>query len=40
MRRTRPPRLIVVDLYGNLISFGIMHHPFRELLKMGAITST
>lgn len=27
------PRLVVFDLYGTLIKFGIMHHPFRELLK-------
>ncbi len=25
--------LVIFDLYGTLIKFGIMHHPFRELLK-------
>lgn len=27
------PQLVVFDLYGTLIKFGVMHHPFRELLK-------
>jgi len=26
------PALIVFDLYGTLIQFGIMHHPFRKIL--------
>jgi HAD superfamily hydrolase (TIGR01549 family) len=25
--------LVVFDLYGTLIRFGVMHHPFRQLLK-------
>jgi len=27
------PQLIIFDLYGTLVKFGVMHHPFRELLK-------
>lgn len=27
------PRLIIFDLYGTLIQFGIMHHPFRKVMK-------
>lgn len=26
------PALIVFDLYGTLVQFGIMHHPFRKVL--------
>src|SRR5690606_38048562 len=26
------PALIVVDLYGTLVQFGMMHHPFRKVL--------
>ncbi len=26
-------RLVVFDLYGTLIKFGITHHPFRKILK-------
>lgn len=26
------PALIVFDLYGTLVQFGIMHHPFRKIL--------
>ncbi|HTF96297.1 MAG TPA: HAD family hydrolase [Cellvibrio sp.] len=25
--------LVIFDLYGTLVQFGVMHHPFRELLK-------
>lgn len=25
--------LVIFDLYGTLVKFGVMHHPFRELLK-------
>jgi HAD superfamily hydrolase (TIGR01549 family) len=31
-RMNTPPTLIVFDLYGTLIQFGIMHHPFRKIL--------
>lgn len=27
------PQLIIFDLYGTLVKFGVMHHPFRELLN-------
>lgn len=27
------PSLIIFDLFGTLIKYGIMHHPFRQLLK-------
>ncbi len=27
------PKMVVFDLYGTLIKFGVMHHPFRQLLK-------
>lgn len=29
----RRPELVVFDLYGTLIKFGVMHHPFRQLMK-------
>ena len=31
-RMNTPPALIVFDLYGTLVQFGIMHHPFRKIL--------
>ena len=33
MDNLKPPELVIFDLYGTLIKFGVMHHPFRELLK-------
>lgn len=27
-----PPALVVFDLYGTLVRFGVMHHPFRKIL--------
>ncbi|MDO8345864.1 MAG: HAD family hydrolase [Cellvibrio sp.] len=27
------PTMVIFDLYGTLIKFGVMHHPFRALLK-------
>jgi FMN phosphatase YigB (HAD superfamily) len=33
MKNNFDPKLVVFDLYGTLVKFGIMHHPFRELLK-------
>lgn len=27
------PKLVIFDLYGTLVKYGVMHHPFRELLK-------
>jgi len=27
------PSVVIFDLYGTLIKFGVMHHPFRALLK-------
>lgn len=27
------PKVVIFDLYGTLVKFGIMHHPFRQLLK-------
>lgn len=33
MRIEKPPQLIVFDLYGTLIKFGVMHHPFRKILQ-------
>jgi HAD superfamily hydrolase (TIGR01549 family) len=28
-----PPKLIIFDLFGTLVKYGVMHHPFRKLLK-------
>lgn len=28
----KPPALVVFDLYGTLVRFGIMHHPFQKIL--------
>lgn len=33
MRIAKPPQLIVFDLYGTLVKFGVMHHPFRKILQ-------
>jgi HAD superfamily hydrolase (TIGR01549 family) len=33
MRIEKPPQLIVFDLYGTLVKFGVMHHPFRKILQ-------
>lgn len=33
MRAEKPPLLIVFDLYGTLVKFGVMHHPFRKILQ-------
>lgn len=33
MRIEKPPQLIVFDLYGTLVKFGFMHHPFRKILQ-------
>lgn len=33
MDNVKRPELVVFDLFGTLIKFGVMHHPFRELLK-------
>ena len=30
---TVQPRLVVFDLFGTLVKYGVMHHPFRQLLK-------
>lgn len=30
---TVEPRLVVFDLFGTLVKYGVMHHPFRQLLK-------
>lgn len=27
------PTVVIFDLYGTLVKFGVMHHPFRALLK-------
>lgn len=27
------PNLVIFDLFGTLIKYGVMHHPFRQLLK-------
>lgn len=33
MKKISHPKLVVFDLYGTLVKFGVMHHPFRQLLK-------
>lgn len=30
---TVQPRLVVFDLFGTLVKYEVMHHPFRQLLK-------
>jgi HAD superfamily hydrolase (TIGR01549 family) len=30
---TDKPKVVIFDLYGTLFKFGVMHHPFRQLLK-------
>lgn len=29
----RPHKLVIFDLFGTLIKYKVMHHPFRTLLK-------
>jgi FMN phosphatase YigB (HAD superfamily) len=33
MKNTKHPKTVIFDLYGTLVKFGVMHHPFRQLLK-------
>jgi HAD superfamily hydrolase (TIGR01549 family) len=33
MLNTDSPAIVIFDLYGTLVKFGVMHHPFRQLLK-------
>lgn len=33
MRGFVAPKLVIFDLYGTLIQFGVMHHPFRKVLQ-------
>ncbi|WP_062057833.1 HAD family hydrolase [Cellvibrio sp. OA-2007] len=33
MSNTEKPKVVIFDLYGTLVKFGVMHHPFRVLLK-------
>lgn len=33
MSSNNKPAVVIFDLYGTLIKFGVMHHPFRALLK-------
>ncbi len=33
MRANKSPRLVVFDLYGTLVKFGVACHPFRKVLK-------
>lgn len=33
MRCLAAPKLVIFDLYGTLIQFGVMHHPFRKVLQ-------
>lgn len=28
-----PPKLVIFDLFGTLVKYGVQHHPFRKLLK-------
>ncbi len=28
-------KLVIFDLFGTLVGFGAMHHPFSKLLKWG-----
>lgn len=32
MTHTDKPKVVIFDLYGTLVKFGVMHHPFRQLL--------
>jgi HAD superfamily hydrolase (TIGR01549 family) len=34
MKNIERPQLVIFDLYGTLIKLGVMHHPFRQLLKL------
>lgn len=33
MNNAEKPKVVIFDLYGTLVKFGVMHHPFRILLK-------
>ena len=33
MNSINKPTVVIFDLYGTLVKFGVMHHPFRALLK-------
>lgn len=33
VNNTNKPKVVIFDLYGTLVKFGVMHHPFRQLLK-------
>ena len=33
MKNTECFKIVIFDLYGTLVKFGVMHHPFRQLLK-------
>jgi HAD superfamily hydrolase (TIGR01509 family) len=33
VNNTEKPKVVIFDLYGTLVKFGVMHHPFRQLLK-------
>lgn len=33
MNSNNKPTVVIFDLYGTLVKFGVMHHPFRALLK-------
>jgi HAD superfamily hydrolase (TIGR01549 family) len=33
----RKPELVIFDLYGTLVKFGVMHHPFRRLMKWARV---
>jgi phosphoglycolate phosphatase-like HAD superfamily hydrolase len=33
MASNPPVKLVIFDLFGTLVRYGVMHHPFRKLLK-------
>lgn len=33
MTHNDKPKVVIFDVYGTLVKFGVMHHPFRQLLK-------
>ena len=33
MKNSEFPQIVIFDLYGTLVKFGVMHHPFRQLMK-------
>jgi FMN phosphatase YigB (HAD superfamily) len=33
MASNPPVKLVIFDLFGTLVQYGVMHHPFRKLLK-------